>query len=142
MNLGELAIASIFGAVKWLGYSWVTYRLALRAFPAAVIRQRPGRMLARVLGAASVRALCGLAIGLGLMDQTNIAKEGLLAILAILLPIRVAEWWVVVWVFFEPLRHHRFGVLRSAALGTAVSYVLDVPAVFVFGLVVGPIGMC
>jgi hypothetical protein len=63
-------------------------------------------------------------------------------IFAILFPIRVAEWWLVICVFFEPLRHQRSRVLRSAGLGTAVSYVLDVPAFFVLGLAIGSIGMC
>jgi hypothetical protein len=56
MERGEIALAILFGGVKWLGYSWVTHRVALRAFPAAAT-QHPGRMLARVLGVASVRTL-------------------------------------------------------------------------------------
>ena len=49
--------------------------------------------------------------------------------LAGLLPVRIAEWWLLIWIFYDRgLRQPAKG-WRTVALGTVWSYVLDAPAI-------------
>jgi len=59
-----------------------------------------------------------------------------------LLPVRLAEWLLILFVFFE---RHEFRFSRwatFAAFGTVWSYVLDVPAFLVAWLIPGGFWVC
>jgi hypothetical protein len=49
--------------------------------------------------------------------------------LAGLLPVRVAEWWLLIWIFYDRKFRQPAKGWRTVALGTLWSYVLDAPAI-------------
>jgi hypothetical protein len=49
--------------------------------------------------------------------------------LAGLLPVRLLEWWLLIWIFYDRALIERAKGLRTVALGTAWSCLLDIPAV-------------
>ena len=51
-------------------------------------------------------------------------------------------WAIILWVFLPPLRSGWMEQALGAVLGTSVSYVLDIPAVFIPLLTVAPIRIC
>jgi len=133
-----------YGLVKWLGYSLVCYRAALRAFPADAVRERPGALVGSVTGAATVRTIVGLGIGMVLIRGGQ-AGVNPWVLLVVLLPIRFAEWLGVSWLFFQPLRLQRADLVRVAREGTVASYLLDIPGLILaalLGLAFNGIHMC
>jgi hypothetical protein len=49
--------------------------------------------------------------------------------LAGLLPVRIAEWWLLIWLFYDRKFEQVAKGWRTVAAGTAWSYVLDAPAI-------------
>jgi hypothetical protein len=49
--------------------------------------------------------------------------------LAGLLPVRIAEWWLLIWLFYDRALRQIAKGWRMVALGTIWSYVLDAPAI-------------
>jgi hypothetical protein len=62
--------------------------------------------------------------------------------LAFLLPIRLAEWCLLIWIFFDRGLHDRLRMWKYAALGTVCSYVLDVIGVGAALVLPGGIWVC
>ena len=49
--------------------------------------------------------------------------------LAGLLPVRIAEWWLLIWLFYDRKLREPAKGWRMVGLGTIWSYVLDAPAI-------------
>ena len=124
-----------FCAVKFAGYS-LAARFLSRSY------QRPDHN-AFVVG--GVRTLIGMAAGAvyyaiwRLIPHAEVA--GGIGYLAGLLPVRIAEWWLLVWLFYDRPLQQRAKDWRTVLLATVWSYALDVPAVIGF-FVTGGVWVC
>ncbi len=120
-----------FCAIKFAGYSAAGHLLSMK-YDSNVSAGRVG----------AVRTLIGMAAGaayFGLwtmidrktfgMDQSN---DFLWAYFAGLLPVRIAEWWLLIWLFYDRELRQIGRDWRMVGLGTVWSYVLDVPAIMGF----------
>ena len=87
----------------------------------------------------AVRTLIGMAAGaayFGLWSLVSRNTPGAIQgsgvpffYLAGLLPIRIAEWWLLIWLFYDREFRQPAKDWRAVVLGTVWSYVLDAPAV-------------
>jgi hypothetical protein len=59
-----------------------------------------------------------------------------------LLPIRMAEWSLLIWLFFDRGSHDRTRMWKYAAFGTLCSYALDVIGVVAAWVLPGGIWVC
>jgi hypothetical protein len=59
-----------------------------------------------------------------------------------LLPVRLVEWSLVIWFFFERSRESGFRLTGYSILGSLWSYLLDVPAIFAAFVVPGGMWIC
>jgi hypothetical protein len=124
-----------FCAVKFAGYS-LAGRFISRSY------QRADRN-AFVIG--GVRTLIGMAAGAvyygiwRLIPHAEVA--GGIGYIAGLLPVRIAEWWLLLWLFYDrdPRRRPRDWCIIG--LATIWSYALDVPAILGF-FVTGGVWVC
>jgi hypothetical protein len=62
--------------------------------------------------------------------------------LALLIPIRIGEWALILWLFFERGSAGRSHLTRNVFLGTVWSYVLDAIGVFAAFVVPGGAWIC
>jgi hypothetical protein len=114
-----------FAAVKLAGYTLAGWYLS----------RRYGRPDVGALRVGATRTLIGMAAGalyLGLWMAAGAAArtEGATFwYLAGLAPIRLAEWWLLVWIFYDRRFEQPAKGWRAVLLGTAWSYVLDAPAI-------------
>ena len=121
-----------FAAVKLVGYS-IAAKYISRAYAAK-------NRNAFVVGAA--RMAIGIAVGAAyylLLDAWS--PSNYLPYLCGLLPIRIGEWWLLVWLFYD--RHFRQPSLgwKVSFAGTAWSYVCDIPAIAGF-IYAGGVWIC
>jgi hypothetical protein len=114
----------VFGAIKFAGYS-----LAAR-----FISRRYGRTDRNPFAVGGVRTLVGMVAGafyfglLAILPQKAVMAGGLVFLTG-LLPLRIAEWWLLLWLFYDR-RLEQPGIgWRVVAVATAWSFVLDVPAI-------------
>ena len=88
----------------------------------------------------AVRTLIGMAAGAAyfglwfLIDRTAHLPGGPFTgfpylYLAGLLPVRIAEWWLLIWLFYDRKLREPAKDWRMVGLGTIWSYVLDAPAI-------------
>jgi hypothetical protein len=61
---------------------------------------------------------------------------------ALLLPIRLAEWCFLIWIFFDRSLHDRHRMWIYAIFGTVCSYVLDAVGVFAAFVLPGGFWIC
>ena len=126
---------AVFALIKLVAYCFVAARIARHDRPGVEAAPALLVALARVALAA---LLAGIIAGAFQVDNTW-SWYGLLVVL------RFVEWAAIVWLFYERLASEFSWdrLLTYAALGTAASCVLDLPAVF--GAVAVPIlayGIC
>ena len=113
-----------FAVVKFAGYCGAAYVLS-KAYPAA-------RANAAVAGLT--RTVIGLVVGaaygalLGFVLAEALGAGILLVFLAGLVPVRLGEWWLLVWLYYDRALVARRKGWAWAAAGTAWSFVLDIPA--------------
>jgi hypothetical protein len=119
-----------FSAIKFAGYSAAGHVLS-------VSYNREDLPAWKVGG---VRTLIGMAAGAGYFglwfafERAAHPSGGTFQnypylYLAGLLPIRIAEWWLLIWLFYDRgLREVAKG-WRMVGLGTVWSYILDAPAI-------------
>src|SRR5882724_3099688 len=119
-----------FCAIKFAGYSAAGHFLS----------QRYGRTDLSPWKVGAVRTLIGMAAGAAyfglwqLIDPRAFnpgpdSDHTSLPYLIGLLPVRIAEWWLLIWLFYDrELRESAKG-WRMVGLGTIWSYVLDAPAI-------------
>lgn len=93
-----------------------------------------------------VRTLIGMAVGAAyfgtwyLIANAGGSEAGLIYF-AGLLPVRIGEWWLIIWLFYDRERNQRSKDWRAVGLGTLWSYMLDAPALIGF-LITGGFSVC
>ncbi len=110
----------VFGAVKLTGYSLAGWFLNRR-----YSNPRPHFV---VVGIA--RILIGMALGalFTLLVMPLVLAGGLGIALLGIIPVRMIEWWILIWCFYDRSLQTQRKDWRYACLGTAWSFVLDLPA--------------
>jgi hypothetical protein len=120
---------SSFCAVKFVGYTGAAYVLS-RSYHRDVSAWKVG----------AVRTLIGMVAGAGyfllwyLFDKhaLDTGEAFPYRYLAGLLPIRIGEWWLLIWLFYDRELRQIAKDWRMVGIGTVWSYVLDTPAVLGF----------
>lgn len=111
-----------FGAVKLAGYA-LAARFVSRTYGT------PERS-AWAVGAA--RTGIGIAAGAACSGVVwllpPLAREAGWIFFAGLLPVRILEWWLLLWLFYDRKLEHNARGWRVVALATVWSYVVDIPA--------------
>jgi hypothetical protein len=115
-----------FCAIKFAGYTAAGHFLSM---------QYDRDLSSWKVGA--VRTVIGMVAGAGyfglwwMIDPRfpGASDSFLLPYLAGLLPIRIAEWWLLIWLFYDRELRQIARDWRMVALGTIWSYVLDAPAI-------------
>ncbi|PYU33339.1 MAG: hypothetical protein DMG28_08440 [Acidobacteria bacterium] len=137
MGPGPIGFAT-FVAVKWAGYTGTAYALRLAyAAPSA-----------SVLKVGSTRTAVGIGAGLayGALWLSGLPKMGAhladVYYFVFLLPVRMAEWSFVLWLFFDRKLADHWRLLRFATYGSGWSYVLDAVAVGTALVVPGGVWVC
>lgn len=118
-----------------LGYAaFCAVKLAGYTLAARVISRAYGRTELNSWGVGAARTVIGMAAGAlyggaALLLANSFAKAGSLVFLAGFIPIRLAEWWLLLWLFYDrPLADKRKGWC-VVGLATVWSYVVDLPAI-------------
>lgn len=80
-----------------------------------------------------VRTLIGVATGaaywgLGLLVASMLDKPLGLLFIAGLVPIRIAEWWLLIWLFYDRDLRQQAKDWGTTIKGTIWSFILDIPA--------------
>lgn len=137
MGPGPIGFAT-FVAVKWAGYTGAAYALRLAyAVPSASVLK---------VGSTRTAVRIGAGLAYGALWLFGLPKMG--AHLAgvyyflFLLPVRMAEWSFVLWLFFDRKLADRWRLLKFAAYGSGWSYVLDAAAVGTALVVPGGVWVC
>src|ERR1043166_3767794 len=112
-----------FTAIKFAGYS-------LAAGMMSHVYERPDR---NPLVVGATRTLIGMAAGaayfgimLFAMPLTNV--PGLVLFPAGLFPVRILEWWLLIWLFYDRRFETKKLDWKVVLAGTFWSYLCDVPA--------------
>ena len=119
-----------FCAIKFAGYTAAAHFLSMSYKRDDLASWKVG----------AVRTLIGMAAGAAyfglwfLIDPTARQPGGPLSgfpylYLAGLLPVRIAEWWLLIWLFYDRKLREPAKGWRMVGLGTIWSYVLDAPAI-------------
>jgi hypothetical protein len=136
-----------FAATKLVGYSLAGAALGRVYQPLGLRPRVPG---AWAFGAA--RTLLGMVVG-ALYAATWLAASQfveppqgigttMLAWMALLLPVRLAEWGVAIWWFYDRGLVKKAAWVKHSIVGTAWSYGLDVPAILAVWAVPGGLWVC
>lgn len=122
-----------FAAIKVAGYSAA----------AVVISKAYNRHNLNPLVVGAARTAIGLVFGalVVLLLVAFLGPAGGLLFLVGLVPVRIVEWWLLVWLFYDrPLANRRLG-WKVALGGTAWSFFLDIPSIAGL-IVVGDFWIC
>ena len=129
----------IFGVVYFAAVKWVGYTGAAR-----VLKSQYGRPGHNAWLVGGVRTLIGLAVGILAVyfaSQLQIFRSTP-AFFILLIPARVGEWLLLLWLFFERPDWNWVRALSWATLGTAWSFVLDIPAILAVFVLPGGMWIC
>jgi hypothetical protein len=125
-----------FSAVKLAGYTAAAW----------YFRRSYDRPDSNVWKIGVARTALGLAVGSSygavwwlVGKWIHVPENSDLIYLALLFPIRLAEWSLILWLFFERQRDTQSRLLRNSLLGMAWSYVLD--AIGILAAIVTPGGI-
>ena len=124
-----------YAAIKFAGYS----------LAAALISRKYERDDRNPWLIGGVRTLIGMAAGAVCYGLTGLIPAlqpaGGIVFLIGIIPVRIAEWWLLLWLFFDrELKQTQKG-WRTVATGLVWSFVLDVPALIGF-LLAGGFWIC
>jgi hypothetical protein len=113
-----------FCAVKLAGYSLAGWYLC-RCY------SRPDVGALRVGATRTIIGMVAGALYFALWWTTGNLSAGQASYLYLagLLPVRLAEWWLVIWIFYDRKLTRPAQGWKAVLLGTAWSYVLDAPAI-------------
>lgn len=131
-----------FAGVKFLGYSAYGYFLRDKLFD-----DLANGGASRTLKIGGARTGIGLAAGItyGLLAMTtglfDTDASGVFYFLG-LLPIRLGEWWLLLWLFFRNKIHERARTYWGIGLGVLVSYLLDAIGIAAAFVLPGGIWVC
>jgi hypothetical protein len=135
MPMGPSPIGGLaFVAIKFAGYSLAGYQLRKWYQESSVNHF--------TFGAA--RTILGIIAGVSfafLAEEMEIARSEL-DFFVYLLPVRLLEWLLVIWVFFQHKQVQTSRLVKHSFLGTVWSYVLDAPAVGSIFVVPGGMWVC
>jgi len=132
-----------FAAVKAAGYTGAAFYLSHAYGTAWSVRRKLGIGLARTVLGIAVGVTYGTAWGLLLTNPQNPNEAPMLALFyGLLLPVRLAEWWLLLWFFFDRPLAGKGRIWKYAALGTGLSYALDGLAVVAAFVVPGGMWIC
>ena len=124
-----------FCAVKFVGYS-IAARFIARSYR---------RTDHNALLVGGVRTLIGMAAGAAYYELWRLIPgmegAGGIGFLGGLLPVRLVEWWLLLWLFYDRPLQQGSKDWRVVGLATVWSYALDVPAVIGF-FVTGGLWIC
>jgi hypothetical protein len=123
-----------FAAVKFAGYTAAGVWLNRRYGQSARTPFAFG-MARTALGVAAGFAFGFLALGLGLTKSE-------LAFYLLLAPIRLAEWSLIIWLFYGREEPDLRRLVVYATLGSLWSYVLDLPAILAVFILPGGAWIC
>jgi hypothetical protein len=125
-----------------LGYAtFCAIKLAGYSLAAHFISESYGRRDIGAFRVGATRTLIGMAAGAAYFGVWMVAGKVLgrppgavfqtspILYLAGLLPVRIAEWWLLIWMFYDRKLERQADGWRIVALGTTWSYVLDAPAI-------------
>jgi hypothetical protein len=130
-----------FVAVKLAGYSlaaWAISRSYNRPDHNPLIVGGVRTLIGMATGAAYFGLVLALSKSFGGLVEGNL---GVFLYMAGLLPLRIAEWWFLLWLFYDRKLEQPAKGWRIVGLGTIWSYVLDLPATLGF-LAVGGVWIC
>ena len=131
-----------FAVVKAAGYSGAAVYLS-RAYRFDWTTQKKLLVgLARTGIGIAVGVTFGLSWSLLYGPARGSGEWWIVAYYALLLPIRMGEWYLLLWLFFDRAQQDRRRMLKYAALGTIWSYLLDFLAVGAALVVPGGIWIC
>ena len=123
---------TVFCAIKFAGYSFAADFLARRY-------ARPEHNPVKV---GAVRTLIGMVVGAAYFgahwavhEYTHGGNE--IAYIIGLAPLRVGEWWFLIWLFFDRKLEHKRRGWWCVGLGVLWSFLLDIPATYGFLAVAG-----
>jgi len=119
-----------FCAIKFAGYTAAAHFLSMSYKRDDLASSKVG----------AVRTLIGMAagaayFGLWFLIDPNARQPGgpfsgfPYLYFAGLLPVRIAEWWLLIWLFYDRALRQPAKGWRMVGLGTIWSYVLDAPAI-------------
>ena len=123
-----------FAAVKLVGYTAA----------AKYLKGKYSRPEVNAWLAGGVRTFIGLAFGIFAVffaSQLDIFRSTP-AFFVLLVPVRIVEWLLLLWLFFERPNWGWSRALGWAATGTVWSFVLDVPAIFAVFALPGGMWIC
>jgi hypothetical protein len=123
-----------FAAVKLAGYSAA----------GAWLRRRYTAPRPRPIVFGLARTVLGIVVGVSFalaMESLGVVR-GMVSYYLLLLPVRLAEWLAILWVFYRRAQPERGRRWRHATLGSAWSYLLDLPAIFAAFAVPGGMWIC
>jgi hypothetical protein len=106
-----------FPAIKFAGYSLAGYFLKHRY-------KEPGVSSTKFGGA---RTALGIIAGVCYVNLTGTLEISMTLFYLGLIPVRIAEWMLIIWVFYEysSLERRRQRLMRYSMLGAGWSYILD-----------------
>lgn len=116
----------VFGAVKLAGYSLAGWYLN---------RSYSGETASfAVVGIT--RTVIGMLFGAGLallaFPFVMFGGLGILIYIVGLVPVRLVEWWIIIWLFYDRSMMTKQRDWQYVGLGTAWSFTLDIPALIGF----------
>ncbi|HEX7287452.1 MAG TPA: hypothetical protein VF532_14795 [Candidatus Angelobacter sp.] len=132
-----------FTGVKFLGYTGYAYLLRDKLFD-----DMASGGMGRTFKIGGTRTAIGVAAGLAygaLTLFTHVFGNGDKAVVFYflgLLPVRVAEWWLLLWLFFRAKMLDRPTTALGISLGTGVSYLLDAIGIAAALVLPGGIWVC
>jgi len=117
----ELLGFAYFGAVKLVGYT----------LAGSVLRKNYARPEVSALGFGLARTALGIAAGVsvGALFAAAGLRSSEILFYVLLFPVRMAEWLLAIWFFFERPRPSWNRAAPRAVLGSMWSYALDLPAI-------------
>jgi hypothetical protein len=129
MGLKHPAVGyGVFFAVKLVGYTAAAY----------VISEVYKRADRNPLIVGGVRTLLGVATGAAFFGACKLFDtDGGIAFILGLLPLRILEWGLLVWWFYDPGFQQQSKSAKTIGLGTLWSFVLDIPALCGFIMTAG-----
>ena len=140
----------VLGYLSFVGVKLVGYSMAARAISWSYGRNDLNSIMVggtrTLIGMATGAAYFGLIAaaaswGMGPLARGPSTVRGEILYLAGLLPLRIAEWWLLLWIFYDRRFQEVWKDWRTVGLATAWSYVLDAPAILGF-LAVGKFWVC
>lgn len=110
----------VFGAVKLAGYTLAGWFL----------NRRYSKPRAHFVVVGIARVVIGMVLGalFALLAFPLVLAGGLGIALLGIIPVRLLEWWILIRLFYDRSMQTKRKDWRYAGLGTAWSFVLDIPA--------------